>query len=80
MEGCSALFLSRKDKKAKLDYIFGLYDKNHDGFLNLQEINDGFKALYLMLGNDNCDALSKQMATDTLNKMGSTKSKIKKGK
>ncbi len=27
--GCSALFLSKKDRKTKLEYIFALYDTNN---------------------------------------------------
>jgi hypothetical protein len=27
--GCSALFLSKKDRKTKLEYIFALYDANN---------------------------------------------------
>ena len=51
--GCSALFLSKKDRKTKLEYIFGLYDTNNGNFLfktksetsfslNKTFFNDGF--------------------------------------
>ena len=81
MQGCAVLFLSRGDKKSKLEYIFGLYDVNNDGYLSFKEVKDGYKALYYMLGNDNSEIISSQMADATINDMGfGIDSKIKKGK
>ena len=80
MQGCAILFLSKGDQKAKLEYIFNLYDTNNDGYLSLKEVKEGYKALFYMLGNDNSEILSKQMAEATINDMAlGTSSKIKKG-
>ncbi len=33
MKGISILFLSRCEKRVKLEYVFDLFDSNHDGLL-----------------------------------------------
>jgi Ca2+-binding EF-hand superfamily protein len=79
MQGCATLFLSKGDPRIKLDYIFNFYDANNDGYLNLKEIKEGYKALFSMLGNDNVDIICKQMAETAMSDLGSPEAKIKKG-
>ena len=81
MQGCSILFLSKGDQKSKLEYIFCLYDANNDGYLSFNEVKEGYKALFYMLGNENSEIISTQMAEATVNDMGvGSNLKIKKGK
>ena len=77
MQGCATLFLSRGNRKAKLEYIFDLYDANNDGFLSLEEIEEGFKALFSMIGKENAEHISHQMAETTMSFCPDLK--IKKG-
>lgn len=62
MVGCAVMFLSRGDKKSKLEYLFDFYDKNGDGYLNQKELMAGYKALFSMLGQDNIDNVCRDMA------------------
>ena len=62
MTGISVLFLSKCEKRVKLEYVFDLFDSNHDGFLTLKDVEDGYRAIYQMLGNENVDIICKQMA------------------
>jgi Ca2+-binding EF-hand superfamily protein len=79
LDGCSALFLSRKDKRAKLEYVFGLFDSNIDGYLSYAEIKEGFKVIFVLLESEgNIDWLSDTMANETIEKMVIKGSKIKK--
>ncbi len=82
LHGCALLFLSKGDKKSKLEYIFDLYDTNNDGYLSFKEIKEGYKALLASLGNHNCDIICEQMAEATVKEFGSLKAprqaKIKK--
>ena len=62
MSGISILFLSRGERRLKLEYVFDLFDSNFDGLLSLREVEDGYRAIYKMLGNHTCDVICKQMA------------------
>ena len=56
----------------KLGYIFDLYDINHDGYLTLKEVEEGYKALFNMLGRRNYDIVCKEMAEATIADLGKT--------
>jgi Ca2+-binding EF-hand superfamily protein len=60
--GCAVMFLSKGDKKVKLEYLFDFYDKNGDGYLNESELMNGYKTLFSMLGQDNIDNVCRDMA------------------
>ena len=66
MKGISILFLSKGYVKEKLEYLFDFYDSNFDGHLSLKDIMEGYKAIYSMLGNKNCDIICKQLAAEAL--------------
>ena len=66
MKGVSILFLSKGFIRDKLEYIFDFYDSNFDGRMNLEDIVEGYKAIYDMLGNKNCDILCKNLADEAL--------------
>ena len=56
-----------------------MYDINNDDCLSYEEIQAGFKIIFLMLGSEgNIDMLSKSMANETMDKMLRHGSKIKK--
>jgi Ca2+-binding EF-hand superfamily protein len=66
MKGISILFLSKGYIKEKLEYLFDFYDSNFDGQLSLKDIMEGYKAIYSMLGNKNCDLICKHLADEAL--------------
>ena len=70
LEGCAVLFISKGDKKTKLEYIFDLYDVNLDGYLSLKEIESGFRALFRMIGADHSDSEMRQLAVTAMKEMG----------
>ncbi len=60
--------------------IFDFYDSNNDGYLSLDEIKEGFKALFAMLGNDDVDLICKLMAEDAIHSLSDGNKRISKSK